>query len=134
MKKLLTIAMMVASMTAFAQKKSKDFETSINTATPTFAIILESKDAEGNDLGMLEIQIVDRKNQLASVKMQRLIDEAKQKSPIEPMVKLIHLPEIDLRTYKIAESMEEVKMAVDNEKVLLVRYLDLIEAIRIKYE
>lgn len=124
---------MVISLTALAQKK-KDTETSINTATSTFAMILEVKDADGNEMGMLEIQVVDRKNQFASLEMQRIIDKANQKDPIAPKIKLIALPEIDMRTYKIAESMEEVKMAVDGEKVLLINYLDLIEAIRVKYQ
>lgn len=133
--KFLSIAVVFMTLFSFnsiAQKKS-EFETQINTTTPIFSVVWEGKDDNGNDLGMLDIQIVDRINQLGSVKMKRLNDQVKGNDPIRPKLKLIAYPEVDARTYRLAESMEELQMPVDNTKVLLIDYVIILEAMRVKY-
>lgn len=133
--KVVSIAIILIVMVNFnsvAQKKS-DFESQINTTTMMFSVILEIKDDNGNELGMLDIQIVDRINQLVNVKSKRLNDQVKGNDPIRPKLKLIAYPEIDGRTYRLAESMAEIKMEVDNDKVLLIDYMVILEAMRVKY-
>lgn len=129
---IVIILIAVVNFNSVAQKKS-DFESQINTTTMIFSVILEMKDDNGNDLGMLDIQIVDRINQLVNVKSKRLNDQVKGNDPIRPKLKLIAYPEIDGRTYRLAESMSELKMEVDNDKVLLVDYMIILEAMRVKY-
>jgi len=126
------VLMTMFSVNSFAQKKS-EFESQINTTTPMFSVVWEAKDDQGNDLGMLDIQIVDRLNQLVSVKMKRLNDQVKGNDPIRPKIKLISYPDIDTRTYRLAESMEELQLPVDNIKVILIEQAVILEAMRIKY-
>lgn len=130
---LLFIGFVLISFNSNAQQKKGDMETQINTTTPIFSVILEVKDDQGNDLGMLDIQVVDRKNQIVDVKFRRMSDQLKGNDPIRPKVKLIHYPEVDERTYRLAESMEELQMPVDNKKVLLTEYMILLEAMRVRY-
>lgn len=131
---LLVLTIGIYSQTnAQSRKVIGETITNIDTSSPTFSIILEAKDEQGNDLGMLEIHVVDRKHQLVGVKMQRLSDQVKGNDPIRPKIKIIQVPEIDDRTYKIAENMDELYLPVDNKKVLLVDYMILLEAMRTKY-
>lgn len=119
---------------SYAQKvNKKDFQTELLTNSPVYSIVLEVKDDSGEDLGMLEIQVIDRQNQFESVKNERLISQAKGLDPIRPKVKVILVPEISLRTYKVAESMEELRQPVDGTNVLILDYMVLNEAKRITF-
>lgn len=137
--KIFAIAFLALTINIIIQSESKaqskkDFETELNTSSPTFSIIWQAKDDQGNDIGMMELHIMDRQNQLVGVKMQRLSDQVKGNDPIRPKVKIINVPEINDRTFKIAETMDELYQPVDNKKVFLIEYTILLEAMRIKYQ
>lgn len=137
--KIFAIAFLALTINIIIQSESKaqskkDFETELNTSSPTFSIIWQAKDDQGNDIGMMELHIMDRQNQLVGVKMQRLSDQVKGNDPIRPKIKIINVPEINDRTFKIAETMDELYQPVDNKKVFLIEYTILLEAMRIKYQ
>lgn len=137
--KIFAIAFLAITINIIIQSESKaqskkDFETELNTSSPTFSIIWQAKDDQGNDIGMMELHIMDRQNQLVGVKMQRLSDQVKGNDPIRPKIKIINVPEINDRTFKIAETMDELYQPVDNKKVFLIEYTILLEAMRIKYQ
>jgi hypothetical protein len=130
----LTFVMLVISNIANGQtKKGEETVTEITVATPTMSLIYQVFDESGNPLGTLDLQIYDRKGQFDDINIRRMVDQVKGNDPIRPKIKLIALPEIDARSYKIAESMDEIYMEVDNRKVLLVDYMVLLEAMRVKY-
>jgi hypothetical protein len=132
MKKLILLFALSAGMvlTATAQKSAdKATVKSVDTASPTFDFVYEGEEGDG----AVRLEIHDRQHQFTSFSFFRLNDRAKSRDGINYRVKLINLPELGPLAFKQAESLEEAKAAPDGVTVILVRYLDLIEAARIKY-
>jgi hypothetical protein len=122
-----------SNVNAQSRKVANETVSNIDTSSPTFSVILEVKDENGNEMGMLEINVIDRKHQLVGVKIRRLEDQSHGNDPMRPKIKVIQVPEISERTYKIAESMDEVYQPVDNKKVLLLDYVILLQAMKTQY-
>ena len=124
-----TISLML-SEDANAQKKG-DTVTDIMVSSPVASIIYDLKDDSGNSLGSVDLQIFDRKHQMQDMKMRRMSDQIKGLDPIRPELKLILMEGLN---YRLAESLTELKMAVDNETVIMVNYMVILDAIRTKYD
>jgi hypothetical protein len=124
-----TISLML-SEDANAQKKG-DTVTDIMVSSPVASIIYDLKDDSGNSLGSVDLQIFDRKHQMQDMKMRRMSEQIKGLDPIRPELKLILLEGLN---YRLAESLAELKLPVDNETVIMVNYMVILDAIRTKYD
>jgi hypothetical protein len=124
-----TISLMLSS-DANAQKKG-DTVTDILVSSPVASIIYDLKDDSGNSLGSVDLQIFDRKHQMQDMKMRRMSEQIKGLDPIRPELKLILLEGLN---YRLAESLAELKLPVDNENVIMVNYMVILDAIRTKYD
>jgi hypothetical protein len=124
-----TISLML-SEDANAQKKG-DTVTDILVSSPVASIIYDLKDDSGNSLGSVDLQIFDRKHQMQDMKMRRMSEQIKGLDPIRPELKLILLEGLN---YRLAESLAELKLPVDNETVIMVNYMVILDAIRTKYD
>lgn len=124
-----TISLMLSS-DANAQKKG-DTVTDILVSSPVASIIYDLKDDSGNSLGSVDLQIFDRKHQMQDMKMRRMSEQIKGLDPIRPELKLILLEGLN---YRLAESLAELKLPVDNETVIMVNYMVILDAIRTKYD
>jgi hypothetical protein len=124
-----TISLML-SEDANAQKKG-DTVTDIVVSSPVASIIYDLKDDSGNSLGSVDLQIFDRKHQMQDMKMRRMSEQIKGLDPIRPELKLILLEGLN---YRLAESLAELKLPVDNETVIMVNYMVILDAIRTKYD
>ena len=58
-------------------------------------------------------------------------DQIKGLDPIRPELKLILIEGLN---YRLAESLAELKLPVDNETVIMVNYMVILDAIRTKYD
>jgi hypothetical protein len=124
-----TISLML-SEDANAQKKGETV-TDILVSSPVASIIYDLKDDSGNSLGSVDLQIFDRKHQMQDMKMRRMSEQIKGLDPIRPELKLILLEGLN---YRLAESLAELKLPVDNETVIMVNYMVILDAIRTKYD
>jgi hypothetical protein len=124
-----TISLML-SEDANAQKKG-DTVTDILVSSPVASIIYDLKDDSGNSLGSVDLQIFDRKHQMQDMKMRRMSEQIKGLDPIRPELKLILIEGLN---YRLAESLAELKLPVDNETVIMVNYMVILDAIRTKYD
>ena len=124
-----TISLML-SEDANAQKKG-DTVTDIVVSSPVASIIYDLKDDSGNSLGSVDLQIFDRKHQMQDMKMRRMSEQIKGLDPIRPELKLILIEGLN---YRLAESLAELKLPVDNETVIMVNYMVILDAIRTKYD
>lgn len=132
MKKLILVLVLFVAFaaTSFAQKAlDKSTIANVDTASPTFDFIYTG--AEGD--GAVRIEVHDRQHQFTSFSFFRLNDRAKGGDATNYRVKLVNMPEIGPLAFRQVESLEEAKLPVDGVTVIMVRYLDLIEAARIKY-
>lgn len=132
---LLVLAILFAAIgTATAQKKDAQTETAIPVHYPVFSVIYtEGEDAEGNALGMADLQIHDRKGQTNDVSINRLNARAHGNDPVSPKVKLIFMEELGGFNFRFAETMEERARVPDGVNTLLIDYRVLLEAWRVKY-
>jgi hypothetical protein len=121
---------LILSSEANAQKKG-DTVTDIEVASPVASIIFDLKDDAGISLGSVDLQIYDRKHQMQDMKMRRISEQVKGLDPIRPEIKLILM---DGLNYRLAESLAELKQPVDNEKVIMVNYMVILDAIRTRYD
>jgi hypothetical protein len=132
MKKAFLLFALCAGMalTATAQKSAdKVTVKSVDTASPTFDFIYEGEDGDG----AVRIEIHDRQHQFTGMSNKRLNTRANGGDPTNYQIKLVNIPELGPLAFRQAESLEEAKAAVDGVTVIMVRYLDLLEAARIKY-
>jgi hypothetical protein len=121
---------LMLSEDANAQKKG-DTVTDILVSSPVASIIYDLKDDSGNSLGSVDLQIFDRKHQMQDMKMRRMSEQIKGLDPIRPELKLILIEGLN---YRLAESLAELKLPVDNETVIMVNYMVILDAIRTKYD
>jgi hypothetical protein len=121
---------LMLSEDANAQKKG-DTVTDIVVSSPVASIIYDLKDDSGNSLGSVDLQIFDRKHQMQDMKMRRMSEQIKGLDPIRPELKLILIEGLN---YRLAESLAELKLPVDNETVIMVNYMVILDAIRTKYD
>jgi hypothetical protein len=136
MKKLILFSFLAfaAIATASAQKKGGETETSIEVNYPIFSVIYqEGEDADGNPLGMADLQIHDRKGQNNDVSLNRLDAKARGVDPISPKVKLIFMEDLGGYNFRFTENMEERQRPPDGVNVILVDWKVLLEAWRIKF-
>jgi hypothetical protein len=134
-KLLLALALFMGIVYATtAQKKDQQTETQISVHYPVFSVIYtEGEDADGNPLGMADLQIHDRKGQTNDVSINRLSARAHGNDPVSPKVKLIFMEELGGFNFRFAETMEERARVPDGVNTLLVDYRVLLEAWRVKY-
>ena len=121
---------LILSEDANAQKKRGNV-TSISVNSPVASIIYDLKDDSGNSLGSVDLQIFDRKHQMQDIKMRRMSEQIQGLDPIRPDLKLIFMEGLN---YRLAESLAELKLPVDNETVIMVNYMVILDAIRTKYD
>lgn len=136
MKKLILLSFLAfaAIASASAQKKGGETETQIEVNYPIFSVIYqEGEDAEGNPLGMADLQIHDRKGQNNDVSLNRLDAKARGVDPISPKVKLIFMEDLGGYNFRFTENMEERQRPPDGVNVILVDWKVLLEAWRIKF-
>lgn len=128
MKYIITL-ILVCGMASLSYSQSKK-DQMVKTVSPIFYYIYEGESGDG----AIELQIHDRDHQFVSMNYDRLSDQAKGNDPKNPLIKLIQIPEISLRAFRQAESLEEAKKAVDGLTVITVRLNSLKEAARIMYQ
>lgn len=114
----------------YAQKKG-DTVAEMAVSSPVASIIFDLKDDSGKSMGSVDLQIFDRKHQMQDMKMRRMSEQIKGLDPIRPELKLILMEGLN---YRLAESLAELKMVVDNETVIMVNYMTVLDAIRTKYD
>lgn len=135
MKKLILLFTLFAmAYSVEAQKKNAETESVVSVNYPIFSVIYqEGEDADGQPLGMADLQIHDRKGQTNDVSLRRMSEKALGLDPVSPKVKLIFMEELGGFNFRFTENMEERQRPPDGVTVLLIDWRVLLEAWRIKY-
>jgi len=110
--------------TAEAQsKKNPSRVTEISVSAPT--MFVEYK-------GVI-LEFYDREGQQDGIQIARIEDERKGLDPRDPEMTFIHLPEMSERAYKFAESLQEAAQEADGYKVIKMKWTELMQNRRTKY-
>ena len=124
---------LIFSTDANAQKGKDPTVKEITTYTPVLFYIYEKVNDAGEELGTVEIQVYDRLHQFVSFEMDKLVMQAKGNDVPNPLVKLIHMPEVGALAFRQAKSLEELDRPVDGLTTLVVREKKLRAASRVVY-
>lgn len=136
MKKIILLAFLALAAfgTAHAQKKGLETEVQISVNYPVISVIyVEGLDSQGNNLGMADLQVHDRKGQTNDVDFHRMNARSRDNDPVSPHVKVVYMEELGGYNFRFTENMEERAREPDGINTLLLHYSQFLPATRIKF-